>query len=197
MCEVSLHRCEVTIDGLDADINNVGSIALALYAQLNPEYDDVQASKWQAAQVSTLSIGNFAGRIIIGSILPPFFLSCYTDTCIGLISDFMHTHLHTPRAYCLCIVSSLFIISQVLALSISNVNTLWFATVLLGFSYGSLFGTMPAIMIDWFGLGKCIPSLLSPSCLIQSKNAEQPTCRKTQDGRRLLPSLAGTFSRSC
>lgn len=68
MCEVSLHRCEVTTDGFDADINNVGSIALALYAQLNPVYDDVQASRWQAAQVSTLSIGNFAGRIVIGRI---------------------------------------------------------------------------------------------------------------------------------
>ena len=79
---------------------------------------------------------------------------------IGLISDFMHIHMHIPRAYCLCIVSSLFIISQVLALSVSNVDTLWIATVLLGFAYGSLFGTMPAIMIEWFGLGKCIRAII-------------------------------------
>ena len=72
----------------------------------------------------------------------------------------MRYHLHIPRAYCLCIVSSSFIISQVFTLSISNVNTLWIATVLLGFSYGSLWGSMPAIMIEWFGLGKCIRSLL-------------------------------------
>jgi len=54
---------------MDADINNVGSIALALYAQSNPEYDHLEASKWQVAQVSTLSLGNCAGRIVIGSVL--------------------------------------------------------------------------------------------------------------------------------
>ncbi|KAL4067160.1 hypothetical protein V8B97DRAFT_974208 [Scleroderma yunnanense] len=119
-------------------INNVGSIALALYAQSNPEYDHVEASKQQAAQVSTLSMGNFAGRIVM-----------------GLISDFMHTRLRISRAYCMCIVSSLFIISQVLATNLSDVNTLWIATILLGFAYGSMAGQLPAIMIEWFGLGKC------------------------------------------
>ncbi|KAL4067163.1 major facilitator superfamily domain-containing protein [Scleroderma yunnanense] len=116
-------------------INNVGSIVLALYAQSNPEYDHLEASKRQAAQVSTLSVGNFAGRIVM-----------------GLTSDFMRTHLRISRAYCMCIVSSLFIISQVLAMNLSDVNTLWIATVLLGFAYGGLFGQMPAIMIEWFGL---------------------------------------------
>ncbi|KAI6103098.1 hypothetical protein EDD16DRAFT_1644011 [Pisolithus croceorrhizus] len=44
-------------------INNVGAIPLALVAKSNPTYDEVEASKQQAAQVSTLSMGNFAGRI--------------------------------------------------------------------------------------------------------------------------------------
>ncbi|KAI6160925.1 hypothetical protein EDD17DRAFT_735391 [Pisolithus thermaeus] len=61
--------CEFAIDVLyspstfDADINNVGAIPLALVAKSNPTYDEVEASKQQAAQVSTLSMGNFAGRI--------------------------------------------------------------------------------------------------------------------------------------
>ena len=68
------------------------------------------------------------------------------------------TRLHVvPRACCLCIVSSLFIISQIPVLSISTVNALWTATILLGFAYGSLFGTMPAIMIEWFGLSVYSP----------------------------------------
>lgn len=50
------------------DINNVGSIAQALYAKTHAVYDDVEASKWQAAQVSILSLGNFAGRVLIGEI---------------------------------------------------------------------------------------------------------------------------------
>ncbi|KAG9309730.1 major facilitator superfamily domain-containing protein [Chiua virens] len=116
-------------------INNVGSISQALYAKTHPVYDDIEASKWQAAQVSVLSLGNFAGRILI-----------------GLISDFTHNRLHLPRTYCLCIVSSLFIVSQATAIAVSSVKTLWIATLLLGLAYGSLFGSLPAIMIDWFGL---------------------------------------------
>lgn len=116
-------------------INNVGTISLALFAKSNPIYDEVEASKWQAAQVSTLSVGNFIGRILC-----------------GLVSDFLRNHLHLPRAYSLCIVSSLFIISQALAIGISSVSTLWIATATLGVAYGGLFGALPAIVIDWFGL---------------------------------------------
>ncbi|KAG8220377.1 major facilitator superfamily domain-containing protein [Butyriboletus roseoflavus] len=116
-------------------INNVGSISQALYAKAHTVYDDVEASKWQATQVSILSLGNFAGRVLI-----------------GLISDFAHTRLHLPRAYCLCIVSFLFIISQTSAIIVSSVETLWIATLLLGLAYGSLFGSYPTIMIEWFGL---------------------------------------------
>lgn len=54
-----------------ADINNVGSISQALYAKGNPNYDELEASRWQAAQVSTLSVCNFAGRILIGSFICP------------------------------------------------------------------------------------------------------------------------------
>lgn len=116
-------------------INNVGLISLALFAEANPNYEEEEASKLQAAQVSTLSVGNFVGRILI-----------------GLISDFTRSKFNLPRAYSLCIVSSLFIISQAFAIGISNVGTLWMATAFLGFAYGSLFGALPAITIDWFGL---------------------------------------------
>ncbi|KAI9566752.1 major facilitator superfamily domain-containing protein [Boletus coccyginus] len=116
-------------------INNVGSISQALYAKSHTVYDDVEASKWQAAQVSILSLGSFAGRVLI-----------------GLISDFAHIRLRIPRAYCLCIVSSLFIISQATVIVISSVETLWLATLLLGLAYGSLFGSCPTILIEWFGL---------------------------------------------
>ncbi|KAI6106164.1 major facilitator superfamily domain-containing protein [Pisolithus croceorrhizus] len=116
-------------------INNVGSISLALFAESNPNYDEIEASKWQAAQVSTLSVGNFAGRLLI-----------------GLISDLMRNQFRLPRACCLCIVSSLFVVSQALAIEISSVSKLWVATALLGVAYGGLFGALPTIVIDWFGL---------------------------------------------
>ncbi|EIW81731.1 MFS general substrate transporter [Coniophora puteana RWD-64-598 SS2] len=115
-------------------INNVGSISQALYAKGNPTYDDLEAAKWQAAQVSTLSIGNFSGRVLI-----------------GLISDVL-LRLKLPRASALSIVSALFIVSQIVALQIEDVSHLWRATVVLGLTYGGLFGVMPTIVIEWFGL---------------------------------------------
>ncbi|KAH7916644.1 major facilitator superfamily domain-containing protein [Hygrophoropsis aurantiaca] len=116
-------------------INNVGSISQALYAKGNPSYDEIEASRWQATQVSIISIGNCAGRILI-----------------GIISDFARIRLHLPRAYCLCIVSTLFIISQIVAINVYDVAHLWQASGLLGLAYGGLFGICPTIVIDWFGL---------------------------------------------
>jgi hypothetical protein len=51
------------------DINNVGSMSIALSAKDDPSFDKDVAAKWQAAQVSTLSIMNFCGRIFIGELL--------------------------------------------------------------------------------------------------------------------------------
>jgi hypothetical protein len=116
-------------------INNVGSISQALYAKGNPNYDELESSQWQAAQVSTLSICNFAGRILI-----------------GLIADLFRYRLRLPRAYCFCIVSTLFVVSQLSVINVNNVAHLWKATALLGLAYGSLFGIAPTIIIDWFGL---------------------------------------------
>jgi hypothetical protein len=60
--------------------------------------------------------------------------------------------LHLPRAYCFCIVSTLFVVSQLSVISVDDVAHLWKATALLGLAYGSLFGIAPTIIIDWFGL---------------------------------------------
>ena len=38
--------------------------------------------------------------------------------------------------------------------NIDDPSSLWIATALLGFSYGSLFGVMPAVIIEWFGMGE-------------------------------------------
>lgn len=53
-------------DDIVADINNVGLITLALYAKGKPIYNEIELSAWQTAQVSILSISNWAGRILIG-----------------------------------------------------------------------------------------------------------------------------------
>jgi hypothetical protein len=62
------------------DINNVGSISRSLYAHKNSQYDDAQALRWQATQVSVISLTNFGGRILIGTsqivlLFPPVCLT--------------------------------------------------------------------------------------------------------------------------
>lgn len=47
----------------------------SLYAHNNLEYDEAQALRWQAAQVSVISLTNFGGRILMG-----------TAHCISLIA---------------------------------------------------------------------------------------------------------------
>lgn len=48
------------------DINNVGSMAQALFSKGKATYSEADTAKQQAVQVSTISILNCAGRIIIG-----------------------------------------------------------------------------------------------------------------------------------
>ena len=54
----------------ETDINNVGAISQALFANKNPDYDEIKAAQWQATQVSTVSVMNCLGRILIGKHTP-------------------------------------------------------------------------------------------------------------------------------
>ena len=65
------------------------------------------------------------------------------------------------RAYSLCILSSLFIISQIAAISVSNISALWIASAMMGVAYGSGAGVLPSVVIEWFGLGECKISSIS------------------------------------
>ncbi|KAI4521246.1 MFS general substrate transporter [Schizophyllum commune Loenen D] len=132
-------------------INNVGSMVRALYAGsldrstlTPPDYDESVASALQATQVSILSVSNCAGRIAAGE----WNFSDYQR----FASDFVKTRLGRVRSALFVVVAFCFFVSQLLAANTNSPGSLWMATALLGFSYGSLFGTMPAMVIDWFGL---------------------------------------------
>ncbi|KAF8812676.1 MFS general substrate transporter [Phlegmacium glaucopus] len=116
-------------------INNVGSMSRCLYAHNNSLYNDAQALRWQAAQVSAISLSNFGGRIMI-----------------GFFSDFVKRLYKTPRSHSLVLVSLLCLISQVVAANVSNISNLWIASALLGLAHGSISGLIPTVSLDWFGL---------------------------------------------
>lgn len=126
----------------------------------------------------------------------PFTCLTVTNRISGLISDFTHTRLRLPRAYCLCIVSFLFIISQATAITVSSVKTLWMATLLLGLAHGSLFGSYPTIMIEWFGLGRST-FVRDNLVRISSCSSHQLTSLRTGAMSPSRLSSGVTFSPSC
>lgn len=73
---------------------------------------------------------------------------------IGIFADFVKNRMAARRAYCISLVAVLFFVSQLVAVSIVDVKELWKASLLVGFSYGSLFGLFPTITIDLFGMRK-------------------------------------------
>lgn len=115
-------------------------------------YDPVRAARWQADQVSAISIMNFLGRIFIGI----FNLLVATDTRFttrsGMTSDFYKTKLGLPRSYSLVLVSLFFLLSQTVAASIDDIRNLWVSSFLLGFAHGSIFSLLCNVCLEWFGL---------------------------------------------
>lgn len=131
----------------------MGLIAQSLYAKATPVYDEVESFKFQTLQVSVVSVMNCVGRISIGE--PPWHTWGPTGRmliCIGIFTDFAKRQIAVRRAYCISLVAMLFFISQLVAMTIVDVKELWKASLLVGFSYGAMFGLFPTITIDWFGM---------------------------------------------
>jgi hypothetical protein len=61
--------------------------------------------------------------------------------------------------HCLAGVAASFLLSQLAALAVSDVSSLWRASALLGLSYGAMFGLMPMICLEWFGMGEAFSFL--------------------------------------
>ncbi|KAK7438917.1 hypothetical protein VKT23_017844 [Stygiomarasmius scandens] len=117
-------------------INNVGSMAQVLYIHEHPStYDDREVAQWQAAQVSTISLTSFAGRVFI-----------------GVLSDFAKAHFTLPRSHLLILVASTALASQIATSQVNVVSHLWIPSALLGFGYGMLFSLCTSLVFEWFGL---------------------------------------------
>ncbi|KAF9782320.1 major facilitator superfamily domain-containing protein [Thelephora terrestris] len=115
-------------------INNVGLMARALALKENADAGEEENVRWQTLQVSTLSIASCVGRILI-----------------GVTADFAN-HRGTRRARCLSIVAASFVVSQLVGLGVQDIKHLQYAVVLVGISYGGVFGLLPTIIIEWFGM---------------------------------------------
>ena len=97
--------------------------------------------------------------------------------------------LELPRSYCICVVAFLFVVSQVIATQVEEIEGLWYASALLGLAYGGVFGLFPTITIEWFGLGPSF-ELSAPRshflimCFRRSFLGELGLCLRLADGWR-------------
>ncbi|GAA6061697.1 hypothetical protein JCM10212_005989 [Sporobolomyces blumeae] len=120
-------------------INNLGTVTVTL-ADSDAEPRDV--ARMQAHLVSLLSVCNCLGRL-----------------AVGFLSDiFLH---HVPerfrfaRVWWLAVTAVLFVLSQILAgrsETVEGVSGLALPTALTGFAYGNLFGSVPVVGLERFGV---------------------------------------------
>ena len=125
--------------------------ALALKDEAIP--DERENVKWQIIQVSTLSIASCIGRVLIGSDFSTVNApqsSHFSRT--GVVADFAK-HKGMRRVWCISIVATAFLVSQLVGLCIRDVKHLQYAVALVGTSYGMTFALFPTIAIEWFGIG--------------------------------------------
>jgi MFS family permease len=67
-------------------------------------------------------------------------------------SDFLVKVLKASRLWCLTVAALVFLVAQVLALSIQNPHYLSLVSGLTGIAYGFLFGCFPSLVAEAFGI---------------------------------------------
>lgn len=116
-------------------INNIGNDSQALWTAYDGKTSKDFILRRQLFHVSLISAGSFLGRLSSG---------------IG--SDFLVKKLKTSRFWCMVASSSLFVVAQILALSVQNPHYLWTVSGISGLAYGALFGVSPSLVADAFGV---------------------------------------------
>lgn len=108
----------------------------------SPEEDSVAVVKKQASLVSLLSLMNSAGRL-----------------AIGFTADFTTHHapdrIRFARIWWLLATAGGSVVSQILAGKAERIDGfggLAVPTIAVGFSYGTLFGLVPVVMLERFGI---------------------------------------------
>ncbi|QPG75282.1 hypothetical protein FOA43_002633 [Brettanomyces nanus] len=96
--------------------------------------DEDLASPYQALQVSIISFANFLGRIISGPM-----------------SDFFAKTLKMSRIWVIMIALAFSTLGQISLLIFNDISSLSFTSLLIGVSYGAVYGTLPSLTAESFG----------------------------------------------
>ena len=87
---------------------------------------------------------------------------------VGVTADFAK-HRGMRRTQCIALVAVAFLISQLVGLRVQVIEQLQYAVMLVGISFGGVFGLLPTIVIEWFGMG-----LSSPPFLLKLRELTSP-----------------------
>ncbi|ODV97280.1 hypothetical protein PACTADRAFT_49020 [Pachysolen tannophilus NRRL Y-2460] len=132
------HVITTSVNGLlIAEAGVTGNKDLSMFATLNLitiANKHPSSEAYQALQVSLLSLFSFSGRLLSGPM-----------------SDLIHKKFKCQRLWLVIFSLTILLIAQILVLLINTVDGLAVTSVLIGCSYGSLFGVYPAVIAEAFG----------------------------------------------
>ncbi|KAJ2453941.1 hypothetical protein EV183_001897 [Coemansia sp. RSA 2336] len=114
--------------------NNVGTIVNALYYSSAEDPNPNAAQRLINHHVAVVSLGSFAGRLIIGIV---------ADTCKRL--------WRVPRSGILVVVALCVMASQLMVAAANTLPLLLVGSAMTGLSYGFTFGFVPTLVSVWFG----------------------------------------------
>ncbi|CAK7903555.1 hypothetical protein CAAN3_06S07316 [[Candida] anglica] len=95
---------------------------------------DSKAAALQALQVSIISLSSFSGRLLA-----------------GLVSDFIYKTYHIQRLWIVLVTLVTLGIGQYLVMTTQSASLISLTSIIIGGSYGLVFGTYPAVIADKFG----------------------------------------------
>lgn len=116
-------------------INNTGNNVGALWRKWDKKTSEKFIIQQETYQVSIISISSFLGRILSG---------------IG--SDVLVKVLKVSRLWCLALASIIYFVAQLSAIFIQNPNLLFLISAPTGLAYGFLFGCIPSLVSETFGI---------------------------------------------
>lgn len=112
---------------------NGGLLKLALMFASSKGDEDL-ASPYQALQVSVISFANFLGRLLA-----------------GLLSDLISKKMGKSRLWVIMIALLVSLMGQLSLVVLNDINSLTLSSLLIGISYGSVYGALPSCMAETFG----------------------------------------------
>lgn len=113
-------------------IFSVGYIIQNQYVNPNYTYTRKQED-FQNIQVSMFSFCNFIGRLVLGYSL-----------------DIIVARLKIQRLWAILICIALLFMTQVIMVSLNNLNYLYIVSGITGFAFGIIFGTFPSTVSDYY-----------------------------------------------